>query len=189
MTRIPTAQQVLAQQHRDHEPGGIHHFARRRAEALAAALPPEQKESAMKKQDVFKSLDLRPDDLSNGEMTLTIVSVAFEDRKYNGEAQRKAVAHFEETDKKLPLNNTNWDRIVALTGKDDADDWRGERITLYQDNYWDDKEDRAKPCIRVSTIKPTAKKEPGSKPAAAKPKKPLRDDLNDEIPEQFGRAR
>jgi hypothetical protein len=173
--KIRTATQVLEQQRRDHEPNGFAH----RARAAAAAYPPGQpKGTIMKKSQVFKSDFLRADDVANGDLTLTITSVEFETFKYNGgKAQEKAVLHFKETDKKLPLNSTNWDRVVSVTSEDDTDGWPGKCITLYQDNYWDEDEQQSKPCIRVSTIKPTG--------AAAAKKKPLRDDLDDEIPPEY----
>jgi hypothetical protein len=197
--KIRTAAQALEQQRRDHEPGG---FAQR-ARAAAAALPPEQKKgTVMKKGDIFKSDYLQIDALANGEMTLTIASVTSETFKYNGgKVQEKAVLHFKETDKRLPLNSTNWDRIFVVTRKDDTDDWPGERITLYKDNYWDEAAQEARPCIRVSTIKPTAEKkteavaekstaEKKTEAVAEKPKKgSLRDDLDDEIPEYFNREK
>jgi hypothetical protein len=45
----------------------------------------------------------------------------------------KYVLMFKEVEKPLVLNNTNGQRIAAMTGKDDFDDWIGFKITLFND--------------------------------------------------------
>ena len=122
------------------------------------------------------------------ERTLTIKEIKFETFRYDGgQEQQKPVAFFKETDKRLPLNRTNWDKIVAVTKKENSKDWPGERLTFYKDNYWDDRSNEARPCIRVSTAKPGAKDEPSAEATTKKPKakRPAAEDLNDELPVQF----
>src|SRR5262249_35232512 len=99
-----------------------------------------------------------------------------------GVEQRKAVVYFAEIKKGLPINRTNFDRIVAVTAKPDTDDWPGERITLYKDNYFDEKENQAKPCVRVSAIKPPAQGELAAATNNISLPKSLRGDMDDEIP-------
>lgn len=63
-----------------------------------------------------------------GDVNVTIEKVsivAMEDGK------KKAVLHFKNTDKCLPLNVTNANMMEELLGSDDTDDWEGKRICLY----------------------------------------------------------
>jgi len=144
----------------------------------------------MTRDEAFPSNILSVDQIEP-ERTLTIKEIEFETFKYEGQEQRKPVALFEETDKRLPLNRTNWDKIVAVTGKRNSDDWPGERVTFYKDNYWDDRANEAKPCVRVSAIKPGANGKPPTETteqrAAPKPKRSVAEDVNDDLPPQFRR--
>jgi len=45
----------------------------------------------------------------------------------------KWVINFEEDLKPLVLNSTNAQRIAAITGKQDTDDWGGVKVILYND--------------------------------------------------------
>ncbi len=51
----------------------------------------------------------------------------------SGPPRMKYTLNFKEVDKPLVLNNTNGQRIAALTGKDEFDDWIGFEITLFND--------------------------------------------------------
>ena len=51
----------------------------------------------------------------------------------SGPPKMKYTLNFKEVDKPLVLNNTNGQRIAALTGKDEFDDWIGSKITLFND--------------------------------------------------------
>ena len=110
--------------------------------------------------------------------------------------------YFQETEKKPPLNITNWDRIEAVIGESDTNEWPDHRVTLYKDTYWNDAAGEARPCVRVSTIKPAAEgngKEATATPATgntkpvpkvkltpAAKKKPPSEDLFDEVPNSSG---
>jgi hypothetical protein len=41
------------------------------------------------------------------------------------------VCYFEEIDKGLPLNVTNWNSIEEITGLQNSDDWGGTKVVLY----------------------------------------------------------
>ena len=84
----------------------------------------------MKRDEVFPSRWLKAIDLDRGDFdgNVTIKEVSWEE--IGEEREEKAVAAFEEVDKELVLNVTNWDRIVELTGQDDSDSWPGYRIKL-----------------------------------------------------------
>jgi hypothetical protein len=79
---------------------------------------------------MFPSRYLRPADLGNKELTLTIIDVTIEDLGTNDRKETKLVVHFKETDKLLVLNKTNATTISNLYG-DQTSGWIGKRITLY----------------------------------------------------------
>lgn len=83
----------------------------------------------MKANDVFPSKYLKADDL-NGDTLVTIKSVTKETMKgKSGADETKPVMHFDEMQKGLVLNKTNWAAIAKLYG-DESDDWKGQTITL-----------------------------------------------------------
>jgi hypothetical protein len=84
----------------------------------------------MKRDEVFPSRWLKAADLDRGDFdgNVTIKEVRWEE--IGEEREEKAVVAFEEVDKELVLNVTNWDRIVELTGQEDSDNWIGGRIKL-----------------------------------------------------------
>ena len=86
----------------------------------------------MKREEVFPSRWLKAADLDRDDFdgNVTIKEVSWEE--IGEERQEKAVVAFEEIDKELVLNVTNWDRIVELTGHDDSDNWTGYRIKLFR---------------------------------------------------------
>jgi hypothetical protein len=86
----------------------------------------------MKKGDVYPSKYLKPVDVGSNGLVLTITdvkTVIFKDQA-KGTEESKPVAYFAETKKGLPINRTNWDLIVDVTGEDDTDDWKGQRVKL-----------------------------------------------------------
>ena len=84
----------------------------------------------MKSSDVFPSKWLKAEDLDE-DMTVTIKSVtkeAFKDQ--HGQESMKPCAYFEETDKGLIINKTNWKLLEQATGEDDSDSWAGKKVVL-----------------------------------------------------------
>ena len=82
----------------------------------------------MKRNDIYPSRWLKAADLPQGGETLTIERVTEE--AIGKDRERKPVATFENYDKELVINPTNWDSIVELTGQADSDDWPGHRVRL-----------------------------------------------------------
>jgi hypothetical protein len=46
------------------------------------------------------------------------------------ERERKPVIAFDELQKELVVNVTNWNSIVEITGEEDSDNWSGRKIKL-----------------------------------------------------------
>jgi hypothetical protein len=84
----------------------------------------------MKTSDAFPSRYLSHDDL-DGDVTVTIRSVALQDMQRPGTSERveKPVIEFDELDKGLVCNKTNWLAIARQHG-DESDDWTGKDIVL-----------------------------------------------------------
>jgi hypothetical protein len=82
----------------------------------------------MKSNQVFPSRWFKAADLPPEGEQVTIRGVGME--QVGEERERKPVMTFDETDKELVVNVTNWNSIAELTGKDDSDDWPGRVIKL-----------------------------------------------------------
>ncbi len=130
----------------------------------------------MKKDDVFPSKYFKGSDLPEPKV-VTIEIVKNEVFKNTGKEETKPVVYFKKTKKCLILNRTNWDSICDITGKDDMDDWPGQRIELY--SKMQEVRSEMKNCVRVRA--PEDLLTPKKKPLAqAKP--PLAEELDDEVP-------
>lgn len=76
--------------------------------------------------DVFPSKYLKAEDLES-DLNLTVKNVVFEDL---ASGETKPVAHFEELDKGMIINKTNWSMIEKITGEKDSDNWKGKKVCL-----------------------------------------------------------
>ena len=87
----------------------------------------------MKTNDVFPSKYLKAEDdvFDNGDFTVTVKSVVLEKltSREKGE-EDKPVMYFNELDKGLILNKTNWG-VCAKLFDEESDNWAGERVTLF----------------------------------------------------------
>lgn len=125
----------------------------------------------MKRTDAFPSNFLKSDDIGDKEVMVTISGIEME--LMPGDEKEKPVLSFKETEKKLVCNITNWDIIEKVTGKDDTDQWIGEKITLVTMQV-QKKGGGMTMGIRVSLKKPAPAfskplfTKPATKPAAAK---------------------
>ena len=90
-------------------------------------IEPERK-IKMKCNEVFPSRWLRAADLEPDGEKVTIRKVTMEE--IGEERERKPIMAFDETDKELVVNVTNWNSIVELTGEEDSDDWLEHVIKL-----------------------------------------------------------
>jgi hypothetical protein len=177
MTRIPTAQQVLAQQRADHEPGGFVH----RTKALAAALPPLPEDYTMRKSDFWPAKYLKAEDILE-PMVLTIQKVKRETFKNGGREETKPVVYFEESEKGVVLNMTNFDAIVDITDEGDTARWPASQVELFGSEV--EVQGVMRPCIRI--------RRPG-KPTTAKRKAPTSPSraggMDEPIPGEFAERR
>jgi len=82
----------------------------------------------MKCNEVFPSRWLKPADLEPDGETVTIRKVTMEE--IGEKRERKPIIAFDETDKELVVNITNWNSIAELSGEEDSDNWPGHVIKL-----------------------------------------------------------
>lgn len=92
----------------------------------------------MNANDLFPPSEyLKSEDVeeSGGEMQLTIKSVARKEyEEDDGTKTVKGVLSFQELEKKLTLNVTNANTLIAMFGKDNIDKaWVGKTVILYVD--------------------------------------------------------
>lgn len=81
-------------------------------------------------QNAFPSKWLKSGDVEEGDLTLTIRSVAMEDIGSGENQETKPVLYFEETEKGMVLNKTNADTISKLHTPE-TDNWIGKKITIF----------------------------------------------------------
>jgi hypothetical protein len=81
----------------------------------------------MKYSEVYPSPFVKAGDIGEKEPVLTIAEVTTETV---GDGDERRCLSFEETNKKLLLNKTNWLKCAELTGQDDDEKWIGHRIRL-----------------------------------------------------------
>jgi hypothetical protein len=148
-----------------------HGSARSPAEAAAQELLMPTKD------DVFPSKYLKVADLNGRPLTLEIKSAPLEVLTTpDGKQESKVVLYFTTTPKKMPLNKTNFEACVDVTGEVDSDNWAGKRVELFTSVTQMAGSERD--CIRIRTpmVRPSTRAK--NKPAT----KPIAEDLNDEIP-------
>lgn len=88
----------------------------------------------MKRDEAFPSNFLKADDLKNAEgksIAKRVTIAGVEDVKYPDGGSGRMLS-FKETEKKLGLNKTNWTAIETITGKDDDENWVGEKIEIFR---------------------------------------------------------
>lgn len=97
----------------------------------------------MRRADMFPSKYLVANDIPKEGMDVTILHVEEEKMR---DGKPKPVIFFDELEKGMVCNVTNWKAIAALHG-DESDDWAGQRITLYPSVTTFDEEEVD--CIRI----------------------------------------
>lgn len=107
----------------------------------------------MKANDVFKSKYLSYQDLRGRDVSLTIDHVEMAQMPNGGD--KKPAVYFRGKEKALLLNKTNFNTIVEATGKEDTDDWGGEKITIGPAET--EFQGRIVDCIRVRRSKSTSR--------------------------------
>jgi hypothetical protein len=130
------------------------------------------------KDEMFPSKYLKAADLKDQAAVLTVDYAAVETLKNKGVEQRKVVLHFTKTAKQLPLNATNFDSMVDVTGEGDSERWKGAKVEVYPTTT--QMAGETIPCIR---IRAPAQKQLKLKKSAPAPKGEDADiPFNDEIP-------
>lgn len=87
----------------------------------------------MKMNEAFPGKYLKQEDFEP-ERTLTIKgSQYFDVSQENEPAQNKPGLLFEEEDRALIMNKTNWEALANILGSSDSDNWVGKKATFYRD--------------------------------------------------------
>lgn len=84
----------------------------------------------MKLNDAFPGNYLKKEDFEP-ERTMTIKGCSL--YEFKDDDKKKPGITFEEDDRPLIMNKTNWGLISTYLGSDDTDDWIGKQVTLYND--------------------------------------------------------
>ncbi len=82
-----------------------------------------------KLNEIYGGNYMKAEDIKDkGDINVTIEKVSIMEMD---DGKKKAVLHFRNSEKTLPLNVTNANMLDELLGSDDTDDWEGKRICLY----------------------------------------------------------
>ena len=124
--------------------------------------------------DAFPSRFLKVTDLTDGPAVAAIKLAELEKIKgFDGKEQPKVVLYFSKKYKPLPLNRTNFESVMDISGSADSDDWPGTKIEMYATKTT--MNGKVMDCVRIRA--------PG---ATVRPKKAPTDDdekpFDDEIP-------
>ena len=122
----------------------------------------------MRVKDAFPSKYLQSSDAKAAQIVATISHMAQELVGQGQDQKKKPVLHLEDH-KPMVLNRTNFEALEDAFG--DSDDWSGHRIKIR--------------CVRTQF---QGKSVDGLRVEAIVPKPALKDDLNDEIPDEFGKG-
>lgn len=118
----------------------------------------------MKLADVFPSNYLAASDFDE-DTVRTIQRVEEEILGQGKDAQKKAVIYFDEDDKGMVCNKTNFKTIASLHG-DDTDDWIGKQITLYATEVPFGDKMVMSVRVRLKAPRPASQAKPGNGNAA-----------------------
>lgn len=86
----------------------------------------------MKRDDVFPSKFLKASDLPEDGSVYPLTIEKVEMGEIGPNKDRKPIIHFEETEKSMVCNKTNWNTIARATNSQDSDEWIGKTINLYR---------------------------------------------------------
>jgi hypothetical protein len=82
----------------------------------------------MMKNEAFPSKYFKAEDVKGRPVVVTIAGITTD--KIGQPPKEKRILLFEDAEKQLVLNGTNWDLISDITGQDDSDLWPGHKIAL-----------------------------------------------------------
>jgi hypothetical protein len=112
-----------------------------------------------RKIDVMPPKYFRADGFPDEPMTLKIELARMEELNSDKGTVKKLVTYFERQRSGLVVGSVVWDQLVAATGEDDSDNWKGKVVELYRTTC--QLGAKTVPCIRVrkhNALKPTPKK-------------------------------
>jgi hypothetical protein len=139
----------------------------------------QQKDTDMKRNDVFPSKYLKAADLNGKPLVVEIDAAPLETLKSANGDEQKIVLYFVGVPKRLPLNMTNWDSVADIAG-DDTEGWPGHRLELFPSETR--MGGRPTACIRIRQPRAKAKTQQRTPaPASA----PFTDDDESENPADF----
>ena len=117
----------------------------------------------MRISSAFPSKYLKAADLNDKKPIVTISHVEMEDVGQGENKEMKPVIYFEGKEKGIVLNKTNSDVLATMYG-DDTDEWKGEKVQLYEATV--DFQGKRTAAIRMK-IPTKADLKPEKAPAAA----------------------
>src|SRR5262249_36146898 len=128
-----------------------------------------------KLNEAFPSKYLKATDLEGGPVVATIKLAALENIKdFNGNQVPKYVLYFSKALKPLPLNRTNFESVMDISGIDDSDDWGGTKVEVFATTT--SMNGKTLDCVRLRKPGAAVKAKPAKASSNEKP------DYNDEIP-------
>ena len=144
-----------------------HKFARHSASSSPAASFSRSRnrataEDKMRKTEAYPSKYFRASDHENGWALTAEIEMARMEKFENGNSPvEKLVVYFRRQRSGLVVGSVVWDQLVAATGEDDSDNWKGKVVELFKTTT--PFGSKIVDCIRVrkaevSTKKPAPKK-------------------------------
>jgi hypothetical protein len=131
--------------------------------------------------DAFPSKYLKAADLADGPVVATIKLAELEKLKgFDGKERSQVVLYFAKKLKPLPLNRTNFESVMDISGADDSEGFPGTKIEVFSQ-----KVSGPNGITDGVRIRPPGAMEKPKKPAKSDDaKKPtLAEEMNDEIPD------
>ncbi len=102
----------------------------------------------MKAHEAFPSKYIKTEDLEGKSVPVTIERVITETiKRDDGATEEKRIVYFRGGQRGMVLNQTNWNAIADISGKDDDDDWPGTKVVLYPTKTQFGS--KTVPCIRI----------------------------------------
>jgi hypothetical protein len=130
------------------------------------------------KDEMFPSRFLKAADLGGKAKIFMIIAAEKEElTDLKGKKQTKMVLHFKGTQKVLPLNVTNWNLLVDVTGEADSENWIDFKIALVPDRT--SLGGKTVDCIRIASVDSVKAKAKTPTPESEDPGAGFNDDLDD----------
>jgi hypothetical protein len=106
----------------------------------------------MDMSQAFASKYLKAEDLQNREVTVTMDRVETEEFKESNRSVTKYILYFQNKQKGVVLNKTNFSNISSIYGKN-SDGWVGKPVVLF--SVWTDFQGKSVQAIRIRPVQST----------------------------------